>query len=383
MTTLEKFIAQLRERPSELLKLKQAGTKIIGYVPNGYMPEELVYAGGAVPVGLIRGGDHEAVTAAEAHLFRFLDTFCRSQIGYRVLGKEPFYQLPDLLVVPITDRNITAIADSWELSTDVEVFKFGVPRYKGVKHAFEYYVDGLVLLKKRIEKLTGIEITTARLKEEIELSNRINNIMEEISLSRKSHNPGISGKNFMRLNHAGYYTDRHSLLSSLEAILKEVRVGGYVQKAGARIMLVGSTMAEGDNNVVDLIEKTGGNIVFEEFSEGIRSYRIKIEPNGNLINNLADAYLEKRVPPALFHSVMKERFDYLLKLVKEFHVDVVVWYSLMYRDCYDREGLLFSRVLEKETGVPFLKINSDYDASETGQMSTRIETLIEMVKQGR
>ena len=208
MTALEKFIKQAKERPAELSRLKNSGTKIVGYVPNGYFPEELAYACGAVPVGLARGGDHEAVTASEAHLFRLLDTFCRTQIGYRALGKELLYQLPDLFVVPITDRNITAIADSWELSTDVKVFKFGVPRYKGVKHAFEYYVDGLELLKQNLEKLTGVKISEDRLKEELEISNKINRLFQEISLSRKSKTPGISGKDFIRLNHASYYSDR-------------------------------------------------------------------------------------------------------------------------------------------------------------------------------
>jgi benzoyl-CoA reductase/2-hydroxyglutaryl-CoA dehydratase subunit BcrC/BadD/HgdB len=321
--------------------------------------------------------------ASEAHLFRLLDSFCRSQIGYRSLGKEMLYQLPDLLVVPITDRNITAIADSWEFSTDVEIFKYGVPRYKGVKHAFEYYVEGLELLKQRLEKLTGIKIKNEKLKEELELSNRINHQLEAISLTRKSQYPGISGKDFIRLNHASYYTDRYVLLSALESISQEITGGEYRQNEGTRIMLVGSTMAEGDYTVVDLLEQAGANIVIEEFSEGIRPYQNRIATDGDLIRNIADAFLEKRVPPAVFHSVMKERFDYLFRLIKEFKVKGVVWYSLMYRDCYDREGLLFSRVLEKEVGIPFLKINSDYDAAETGQMRTRIETFIEMAKQGR
>jgi benzoyl-CoA reductase/2-hydroxyglutaryl-CoA dehydratase subunit BcrC/BadD/HgdB len=383
MKVMETLMAHVKARPAELIRLKRDGAKIAGYVPNGYMPEELVYASGAIPIGLVKGGDHEAVIASEAHLFRLLDSFCRSQIGFRALGKEPLYQLPDLLVVPITDRNINAIADSWEFSTDVEVFKYGVPRYKGVKHAFEYYVEGLKLLEQRLEKLTGREINNDRLKEELELSNKINHYLEEISDSRKSQSPGISGKDFFRLNHASYYADRQVLLSALESISLEIKGGEYLLRPGARIMLVGSTLAEGDTKVVDLLEQGGSNIVIEEFSEGIRPHQQKIEIKGDLIRNMASAYLERRISPAVFHGVLKERFDYLFRLIKEFQVDGVVWYSLMYRDCYDREGLLFSRVLEKEAGIPFLKINSDYDAAETGQLRTRIETFIEMVKQGR
>jgi benzoyl-CoA reductase/2-hydroxyglutaryl-CoA dehydratase subunit BcrC/BadD/HgdB len=383
MEAMEKLMADVRERPVELRKLKENGAKIIGYIPNEYMPEELVHACGAIPAGLIRGGDHDPVTVSETYLFRLLDTFCRSQIGYRALGEELLYQLPDLLVVPITDRNISAIAYSWQFYTDVEVFKFGVPKYAGVEHAFEYYVDGLRLLKQRLEELTGTEIKNERLKEEIELSNRIDELLQKISYTRASEYPLISGKDFIRLNHATYNADRHVLVSALESIYNELKKRETPRCEGPRIMLVGSTMADGDYKVVDLLEEAGASIVIEEFSEGVRHYQPRTEPNGDLIRALADRYLTKRVPPAFFHKAINNRFDFLLKLIKEFKVNGVVWYSLMYRDSYDREGLLFSHVLEKEAGIPLLKINSDYDVAETGPMRTRIETFIEIFKQGR
>ena len=381
MEAMDRLMAHVRERPVELTRLKQDGAKIVGYVPNGYMPEELAHAVGAVPVGLIRGGDHEPVAVSQAYLFRLLDTFCRSQIGYRTLGEEPLYQLPDLLVVPITDRNITAIAESWQLYTDVEVFRFGVPRYNGAEHAFEYYVDGLRSLKQKLEEITGAEIRDDGLQEEIELSNRIRGLLEEISSTRASETPRISGRDFIRLNHATYYADRHVLLSALESISSELKRMETPQPAGPRIMLVGSTMADGDYKVIDILEDTGANIVIEEFSEGVRHYQQKVESNGDPIRALADRYLRRRVPPAFFHGAVRDRFSYLLELVKEFKVDGVVWYSLLYRDSYDREGLLFHEELKKKAGIPLLKLTSDYDIAETGPMRTRIETFIDIVRQ--
>ena len=88
MNAINRLMTHSKERSNDLKVLKGKGVKIVGYVPNGYMPEELVYACGAIPVGLIRGGEHEPVAASEKYLFPLLDTFCRSQIGYRVLGKE-------------------------------------------------------------------------------------------------------------------------------------------------------------------------------------------------------------------------------------------------------------------------------------------------------
>ena len=112
--------------------MKKGGTKIIGYVPGGYMPDELVWAAGAVPVGLIRGGDPEPLIESLAYIPRFHDTFCRAQIGYRMMGEEPLYLLPDLFVVPITDLNIRSIAECRNFYTDDEVLRYGIPHNKDV-----------------------------------------------------------------------------------------------------------------------------------------------------------------------------------------------------------------------------------------------------------
>jgi benzoyl-CoA reductase/2-hydroxyglutaryl-CoA dehydratase subunit BcrC/BadD/HgdB len=113
MEALHKLEEHLRTRVDEIAKIKRDGGKIIGYLPGSYMPEELVYACGAIPIQLIRGGDPEPVAISAGYVPRFLDTFCRSQIGYKILGDEPLYDLIDLLVAPVTDNNIRSIADCW------------------------------------------------------------------------------------------------------------------------------------------------------------------------------------------------------------------------------------------------------------------------------
>ncbi len=383
MDTLNKLMAHMRARPLELAELRRQGAKIIGYVLNGYLPEELLYASGAIPVGLMRGGDHEPVIRSEACLLRFVDTFCRSHIGYRLLGEELLYQLPDLLVVANTDRNMFAIGEMWQHYTDVPVLKMDVPRYNRADHAFEYYVSGLRNIKKSLEEFTGHEITDETLKHEIEVSNEIRSLLQQISYTRKKIIPPITGKDFTRLNHATFYSDREVLVDALQTIAAELKTRTVNKQKSPRILLTGSTLAEGDYKVLDLLEQSGAAVVIEEFAEGVRHYREKVELQPDLIVALADRYLRRQPPPAFFKLVVKERFKYLLNLIKEFNVDGVVWYCLMYRDCYDKEGVLFQSALEKEVGIPFLKVHSDYDVAETGPMRTRIEAFIETSNQRR
>lgn len=91
--------------------------------------------------------------AASSYLARFLDPFCRAQIGYRVLNEEPVYQMLDMLIVPITDNHVRAIADSWEFYTDVEVYRVGVPHIK----AFTGGVAKNIGVQKALEELVNVK----------------------------------------------------------------------------------------------------------------------------------------------------------------------------------------------------------------------------------
>jgi benzoyl-CoA reductase/2-hydroxyglutaryl-CoA dehydratase subunit BcrC/BadD/HgdB len=198
---------------------------------------------------------------------------------------------------------------------------------------------------------------------------------------RTSDRPPISGKDFIALNHASYMLDKATFIGILEALVEELKTKEPPAPKGPRILLTGSTMALGDNKLVDLLEETGATIVFEEFSEGVKQYWQKVEDNGDLMNALATRYFMKRLPGAYFRPSMPERFTFLLEKAREFKVDGIVWYSLMYRDPYDIHGIRFADVVAKEMGIPYLHIESDYDTAETGPFRTRVDTFIETIRE--
>ena len=213
------------------------------------------------------------------------------------------------------------------------------------------------------------------------MANKVRNLLKEISLMRRSERPPISGKDFIKLNHNSSYVDRHTLLEVLESLHEELKEKEAPSSAGPRVMLTGSTLALGDSNVVDLLEEAGASIVIEEFCEGLRNYWQTVDADGDLMQTLANSYFAGRVPGAFFRGAAKERFDFLLKLAKDFKVNGVIWYSLMYRDSYDIEGYIFHKVLKK-LNIPMLRLSSDYDVAETSTFRTRIETFVDTIKKG-
>jgi len=378
MESLKKLSSHIEARLSDLEKAKNQGAKIVGYTPGGFFPEELALAAGATPVGMIKGGDYAAAERAGDYICRWIDTFCRAQIGYGASGTDPYYSMLDLLVVPITDNHIRSISDILDYNTDIEIFPYGVPHMKE-QSAFTYYLHGLKRLKARLEELTGNEITDTKLKEAIDLCNRERELLKKISLTRKSEQPPISGKDFIMLNHGSMLADKKTMVAILESLYSELQQGAINPGNGTRVLLTGSTLAMGDNSVIDFIEKSGGNVVIEEFAEGIKPYWETVKQNGDPTTALADCYFARRVPPAWFRPAT-ERRDFLIKLAKDYKVKGVIWYHLMFRESYKTESYYFPDQLSKETGLPMLVVESDYDPAGIQDMQAHIDVFMQTLR---
>lgn len=230
MKAMEMLHNHLRTRLIELKQAKNGGAKIVGYTPGGFLPEELVLACGAIPLCLVRGGDHAAVELAGSYIVRWMDTFCRAQIGYAVSG-DPFYDVIDLLAIPITDNHIRGISDVLDYYTDIEIFPFGVPHKKD-EQGFDYYLQGITRLKRRLEELTGTKITDSRLGEAIELCNRERELFRQISLMRKDESIPISSKDFVTLHHGSFLAEKRVMVKLLESLCRELKGGpGYRKQA--------------------------------------------------------------------------------------------------------------------------------------------------------
>jgi benzoyl-CoA reductase/2-hydroxyglutaryl-CoA dehydratase subunit BcrC/BadD/HgdB len=377
MQALEELSMHLRGRASEIAGKKKEGAKVVGFIP-GFTPEELIYASGAIPVGLIRGGDSAGITGSIPYMTRFIDTFCRAQVGYRLSSEELLYQLPDLLAVPCADDNYRGLSDVWKVTSGADVFKLGVP-HERTDHAVKYYVEILGLFKKKLEELTSKEITDDKLRDAIDVYNRMRESLKKIGFTRRLPRPPISGKDFARLNHISYCGNVPTVTRIADSLYSELNAAKGPE-GKTRILLVASTIAMGDYKVYDLLEEVGATVVFEEVCEGIRQYWEPVKPNGDLLASLADKYIMRRSPPPPFFRPPEGRFEFISSKTREYKVDGVIWYELLYRESYESEFFSFSRKLEKETGIPLLMLQSDYDMSEISIFRTRIEAFIESIK---
>ena len=278
----------LKARPLQLLEAKQNGQKIVGYFPGNYVPEEIIFAAGAVPLCLIHGGSASAAAAGLAAVPQIICPFARSLIGEKLSGQNPYYAAMDMLVAPMTCQHLKKVAEIWEYEQGLDIFKLGVPFQHSHEFELAYFTQRINALLVKMQALTGNTITQKKLLEAIVLYNRMRDLLKKISLLRRSPSPVISAEDFIALNHGSYYADPRFMVELLESEYQDLcdRQTETVSEA-PRILLLGPNLGYGDNKILQLVEAAAGRIVIEEFCEGMRHYWQPIDTRGELIPSLA------------------------------------------------------------------------------------------------
>jgi benzoyl-CoA reductase/2-hydroxyglutaryl-CoA dehydratase subunit BcrC/BadD/HgdB len=371
--------AHMENQLTQLEEAKKKGKKIIGFFPGNYVPEEIIYASGAIPICLSHG-TLDAAEAALAEVPSVICPFARAQIGEKLLKTNPYYEMVDMLVAPTTCVHMVKAAEVWEHHAYTEIIKLGIPHQNTTDFGLQYYVDGLRALKERLQAFTGNEITNEKLSEAIEIYNRIRRLLKKISLLRRSSPSPLTAIDFIKLNHASFYTDPVIYADMLDSIYDQLKVKKQVNNIEApRLLLLGPSVAYGDYKVLELVQSAGGNIVMEELCEGIRYYWNEIENKADLLESLAVGYLINRVPCTFIRNSTKVRFEFAHKLIKDFNISGVIWYQILCCEAYDVESYYFTNKLE-EYNIPILILESDYSMSDLGRLKIRVEAFIEQLR---
>ena len=377
-----KLNEHLKDRPLRLQEAKEKGVKIIGFFPGNYVPEELIYASGAIPICLTGGGNSQTADAALSVVPRIICPFARTLIAERMLKKNPYYPMLDMIVAPITCQHLKKVAEIWEYQGDMEIYKLGIPHQSGGNSELEYFTDRLSVMWERIEALTGSRITDEKIIEAIDLYNRMRKLLKDISLLRQNADPPLTGLDFVRLNHASFYADPVFMVNHLSSVYEEWNKKQGEQKSHkTRLLLAGPNLAQGDYNILELVEAAGGQVVVEEICEGIRNYWQHVENSGNPLRSLAKSYLRDRIPCAYMRDSTRKRLDFTLKLIEDFDVSGVIWYELLCCETYDQESYFLDKKMQ-ERHIPMLVVESNYDVADGGPLRNRLDAFMEMVKGG-
>src|SRR5208283_571860 len=317
-------------RIEEIVNAKESGKHVIGTFCV-YVPEELVLAVDGVCIGLCAGAD-VGTDEAEKYIPKNTCALIKAFMGFKLAGLCPYVQLTNMIVGETT---CDGKKKAYEIFNEItkKIYVMELPNMKSV--------DGKKLWKNevkkfatKLEELTGKKITLDKLKDACRVVNEKRKALQRLSALRSAKPSPISG----------------------------------------------SPMAIPNWKLHAIIEGSGAVVVGEESCIGERNFKALLDESftspQEALEMIADRYMT--IDCACF-TPNDERMENIKELTKRLKADGVVHYALQFCTPYMMESYRAKKAVDA-LSLPFLRIETDYSMEDFGQLRTRIEAFLEVIR---
>lgn len=386
---MEKQVYELPKTFDEFVDARKAGfMRVKEYKENGgkfagclcsYTPSELLDAAGVASVGLC-GTSNETVPDAEVDLPKNLCPLIKSTYGFAKSQKCPYTYFADLIVGETTCDGKKKMYELLEDYKPVHVLH--LPQSQERPYAKEIWCEELKILKKRLEDQFDVEITEEKLREAAKKRNRLRKAFCEMYNLQTNVPPAMKGIEMMIALQQGTFT--FDLEQQIAAIENKVAAAKTAYEAGERpvsekakrILITGCPTGGVIQKVGSVIENNGGVIVCLDDCGGERTMKMLVDTEAeDIMRAISDRYLE------IHCSVMTRndgRLENTKAMIEKYKVDGVVEVVLQACHTFNVEATQMGRMVE-DMGVPYMKLETDYSTTDSGQIETRIAAFIEML----
>ena len=373
----------------EFVDARKAGfLHVKDYVQNGghlvgmfcsYTPLELFDAAGVAVVGLC-GTSNEPIEDAEKVLPKNLCPLIKSSYGFAYTDKCPYTYFCDFIVGETTCDGKKKM---FELLNDIkETYVLHLPQSQQRAYAKDIWYEEIKLLKKKLEDKYGVEITDEKLREAARKRNEMRTHMCELYSLQGTVPPALKSTEVMATLAQGMFNfgvdaQTASYKAKVESVKAAIARGEQpVSPNAKRILLTGCPSTGVIQKVGATIEKNGGVIVCLDDCGGERTQKMLVDENApDILRAISDRYLE------IHCSVMttnEGRIENTREMVKKYKAEGVVEMVLQACHTFNVESTLMQKMCQEE-GIPYMKLETDYSTSDSGQIETRLAAFIEML----
>ncbi|MBN2168034.1 MAG: 2-hydroxyacyl-CoA dehydratase [Actinobacteria bacterium] len=366
------FLKMRSDPYSRARSVHAAGGSVLGYFCS-YVPEELIYAAGVLPVRIL--GDNKQRAAWGGHLQNYCCSLSRSVLDMALTGEFDFI---DGFVFGHTCDTMQRLSDIWRINTG---FQFHADLVSPVRldgeAAFKYLHEEIALFRSKLECRFG-QVADERIVESIDIYQENRTLLRKLyELKRRC--PGIiTSADLLWVITASSMMDKveHSML--LASLFDELEAGSGASSAGKAetpLFGIGSVMDQWE--FLEMMESSGGTFVGDDFCNGGRYADDFISESDEPVEALTQRMLGRASCPCK-HGSNRDRTTALIDRIKDSGALGAVFFLLKYCDPHSFEYPCLKKALD-EMGIPSILIEIEHGAVSIESMRTRIEALVETI----
>ncbi len=323
---------------------------------TAYVPEELFHAAGFAPIYLFHTPEDRGL--ARIHLPGFTCWIAGSALDRALAG-----ELDGLagMALATTCDTTQGLIDLWRRNVPhIPLFHFGMTQRLDGPSARPYLLAELDSLRERVAAQTGRTIGDDALRESIALYNHTRAQVRQLYARAADFEP------------PDLYACVRAALTSTPLPL----ISPAPSPAAPALIIAGPAL--GDPVLLEILEQAGARVAGDVLDMGERYFMVDAAEDGDPLAALADRLLALVPTPTKHHS-RRSRAAHLLALVEERGAQGVIFARQKFCDPHGFDYVQMAHALEG-AGVPHLLIELE-QASQAGQLRTRVEAFVEMVAQ--
>ena len=355
---------------------------------SAYVPEELFHAAGFTPVFVFHKPDDAG--HGRTHLPGFTCWIAGSALDQALVGK--LDGLSGLALAQTCDT-MQGLTDVWRRNvTRIPLLHFGMPLRLDSPSARAYLLAELRSLRERIQALAGHPIRDDALWESIALHNRTRALVRRLY----AHAADFAPPDLYALVRAAFQTPKETYNDHVAWLVEQPTAPPDEEGQGRSPHVVVDGCALADPVLFDVIAQAGGRVVGDLLDLGERYFAADVvggpsparfargdgadksarQASGDPLEALADRMLALAPTPTK-HRAQSGRAAHLLALVRERRADGVIFARFKFCEPHGFDYVSLAHAL-KQAGVPHLLVELE-QASQAGQLRTRVEAFVEML----
>ena len=349
---------------------KDTGREVIGCLPI-YVPEEIIYAGGMLPIG-IWGGQTDIVQSG-TYLPSFACSIMRAIMEFAMRG---IYDDLSAVVCPMHCDTLKCIGENWKVALpQVPCFSVVYPQNRNKPSGIAYLTAEFEQLRKQLESLNGRPITDEAIDQAIVIYNEHRKTMREFTRVARDYPLTITPQQRHMIIKSGYFMDKakHTLL--VKSLLGEMRSLQPERSDGVKVILTG-IIAEPDS-FLELLDQYSFVVVGDDLAHESRQFRTDVPAGGPPIERLARRWADLQ-GCSLAYDPDKKRSQMLVDMVGETEAAGVVVTMMKFCEPEEFDYPILKKEFEK-AHIPHMYIEIEQQADSAEQLRTRIQGFSEMV----
>ncbi len=267
------------------------GSKAAGYLPV-YAPREVIRAAGMLPVGIHGGGERLEIIKGDAFYQSYICHLPRSVIELAQSGR---LSMLSAVLFPSTCDVIRNLSGVWQiLSPEIYVRYLDLPQVADQEIGADFWRQELATLLADLSEVSGSPATEASLREAIATDNAARSLIRELYRARRETPWSVPTEELYVLMRAGEIAPVEEFLEKMREYLAAIEEEPGRVRDKSRVLVVGAFCEPPPLGLIKTIERSGCFIVDDDFVLGNRLLTADVPTEGDLLRNLALAFVSGR-----------------------------------------------------------------------------------------